>query len=317
MTGSLRVHGPLLLVLASVVTTAMLLAKEHEQLRATGPDALLFALGCCLCLALRCGPWSRRWRFARDLAEYVGLFSASAMIGAVASYPDAAASSGLVDPLLERGDRLLHFDWVGLYLLTSHHPLLQTMGAIAYQSIYLIPAVLFIRFAWIGSRTEAHRFLVAFWLAAVATLVLFRWLPAAGPLALLWKGPLPYLPQSALYQAHLVPLLQHHRLRVVDVDALHGLVSAPSFHAASGVLFILFARHTGRLRVPLVGLSLLMLAATPIEGTHYLVDIIAGVLVALGAHAATRLPQLCWLWNATAMPGSGRSATTQRERQRA
>ena len=318
--GSPRVNGPFALVLASIVATAALLAKEHERLHASGPGAMLFALGCCTCLVVRCGPWGgwgKRWRIARDLAEYVGLFSASAMIGAVASYPDAAASSGSVDPLLEHADRLLHFDWVRLYLLASRHPVLQVAEAMAYQSIYLVPAVLFVQFAWSGMRTEAHRFLVSFWLAAVTTLVLFRWLPAAGPLALLWKGPAPYMPQSALYQARLIPLLQQHRLQIVNIDSLHGLVSAPSFHAASAVLYILFARKMAGLRIPLIGLSLLMLAATPVEGTHYLVDIIAGVLVALGAYAATKLPQVRWLWDRQAAPGSSGRPLSQRERQRA
>ena len=300
MPGSSRVNGPLALVLTSFVATAALLAKEHERLRAEGRSAVLFVLGCCICLAVRCGPWrrgGRGWQVARDLAESVGLFSASAMIGAVASYPDAAASSGLVDPLLEHGDRLLHFDWVSLYLFTAHHRYLQVAGATAYQSIYLIAAVLLFQFAWTNRRAEAHRFLVCFWMAAAATLVVFRWLPAVGPLAMLWKGAVPYMPQSALYQARLVPLLQQHRLRFVDVEALHGLVSAPSFHAACSMLYILFARRMGRLRVPLVCLSLLMLAATPVEGTHYLVDIIAGVFVAGIAYAAAQLPQVRWLWD--------------------
>jgi membrane-associated phospholipid phosphatase len=223
----------------------------------------------------------------------------------------------LADPLLVHADQMLHFNWVALYLLTLHHPALQLLGAVAYQSIYAIPAALLVQFAWSGKRTEAHRFLVAFWLAAVMTLLLFRWLPAAGPLAEFWKGPVPYMPQSALYQAHIIPLLQEHRLRVVDLDTLHGLVSAPSFHAASGVLFILFARKLLRVRVPLIGLSLLMLAATPIEGTHYLVDVIAGGLVALLAYAATGLPQLRSLWDQQPRLRSAASLAPERKRQHA
>jgi len=320
MTIARRVNGPLALVVGSVVATAALLAKEHEALRVTGPGAVLFAVGCALCLAIRCTPavgCGKGWRIARDLAEYVGLFGASAMVGAVASYPDAACTTGMADPLLVHADQMLHFNWVALYLLTSHHPALQLLGTVAYQSIYAIPAALLVQFAWSGKRAEAHRFLVAFWLAATMTLLLFRWLPAAGPLAELWKGPAPYMPQSALYQAHLIPLLQGHRLHIVDLDALHGLVSAPSFHAASGVLFILFARKMRRLRVPLIGLSLLMLAATPIEGTHYLIDIIAGGLVALLAYLATGLPQVRPLWDQQPRPRPIASLAPERERQHA
>ena len=304
-----RLNGPLALVLVSTVATVALLAKEHEAVRADGPGAMLFALGCLVCVAVRCGPQvlPGRWRVARDLAEYVGLFGAFAMIGAVASYPDAAASSGSVDMLLEHADQLLHFDWVSLYLLTSRHPCLQVVGAIAYQSIYFVPAVLFLQFAWYGRKAEAHRFLVSLWLSAVITLVLVRWLPAKGPLALLWKRPVLYMPQSALYQVHLIPLLQQHRLQIVDLDALHGLVSAPSFHAVSGVLYILFARKMPGVRMPLVGLSLVMLAATPVEGTHYLIDIIAGAFVAFIAYAAAWLPPIQSLWARQTDPGGSAS----------
>jgi membrane-associated phospholipid phosphatase len=271
------------LLLGSATATALLLVNERQGLRATGPGAIIFVLAALLCIGLRfwCHrPPSEARRIIRDLAEYVGIFGLICMIGAVASYPDAAASVGMVDPLLQRADQLLHFDWVGLYLFVAEHRSLQILGAWAYQSIYFSPAVLLGYFAWADRSAEAHRFLLSFWLAALITLVLFRWLPAAGPFAYLWHGPIPYMPSSALYQAELIPSLQQHALPLVDLDELHGLVSAPSFHAASGMLYILFARRVPRLGAPLIALNLTMLAATPVEGTHYLIDVISGVIVA-------------------------------------
>jgi membrane-associated phospholipid phosphatase len=280
-----------LLLCASAVFAILLLAREHEALRASGPGAALFLLGVMLCAGLRYGyraPSCRRDRTIRDLSEYIAIFALMCVIGAVASYPAAAASTGMVDPLLQHADRLLHFDWLLWYRIVADHRALQIAGSAAYESIYLTPAIVLGYFAWANRSADAYRFLLSFWVAALITLVLFRWLPAAGPFAYLWHGPIPYMPQSALYQARLIPILQHHELRLINVDALHGLVSAPSFHAASGMLYIIFAWQVPRLRWPLIALNLLMIAATPVEGTHYLIDVIAGVAVAIAAFCLTR-----------------------------
>ena len=295
----------LLLLLGSALVTILMLIREHVALRATGLGPALFLLGLLLCAALRHGcrrPANERQRIARDFGEYVAVFAVMAMIGAIASYPDAAATSGLVDPELQRADRLLHFDWAQAYHCVAAHRSLQVCGVLAYQSIFLTPAVLLGHYAWTNRREEAYRFLLSFWLAAVTTLTLFRSLPAAGPLALLPRGSISYMPQSALYQAQLIPALQHHGPRIVDLDALHGLVSAPSFHAASGMLYILFARRAPLVGPPLIVLSLFMMAATPVEGTHYLVDIIGGVAVAAMAYAATGLRRMRPIWTAPLTP---------------
>jgi membrane-associated phospholipid phosphatase len=91
------------------------------------------------------------------------------------------------------------------------------------------------------------------------------------------------MPTSALYQEQLIPALRSHRMSVIDLGALRGLVCAPSFHTAAGVLYIIAAWPIRPLRWFLVPVNIAMLLATPIEGTHYLVDMIAGMLVALFA----------------------------------
>ena len=114
----------------------------------------------------------------------------------------------------------------------------------------------------------------------MVTLTLFRFVPAIGPLATLWHGPIPYLPESALYEADLFPLLRHGSGYVIDIGALRGLVSVPSFHTASGVVYIAVAWPMARLRWPVLALTTGMLLATPVEGTHYLADMLAGATVA-------------------------------------
>ena len=228
-------------------------------------------------------------RILRDLAEYVACFSTICLVGALATYPIAALSHGYVDGALAAADRALGFDWLTWYGVVARHPWLQLGGRAAYQSIYLSPAILFGWFAATGNRAPARRFLASFWLAAVLALGLFALLPCRGPLAIAALPRLPYLPLSALYQADIIAALRDHQLSQIPLGSLRGLVGAPSFHTASAVLYIAAAWPIARLRWPLLALNLLMLLATPVEGTHYLADMLIGGVVAAAALAASRL----------------------------
>jgi membrane-associated phospholipid phosphatase len=233
-------------------------------------------------------PRSHGARIARDAIDHVGLFAMVCLVGALASYPVAAATIGFDDSALERVDRLLRFDWISWYDFVAAHPGLQVAGSLAYQSIFLTPAILLGYFAVTGRRAEARLFIASFWLAALITLALFTLAPAEGPLAYLWHGRIPYMPESALYQSQLIPQLRNHEVHSIAVGSLHGLVCAPSFHTVSGVLYIIAAWPLRRLRWPLLALNVAMLLATPVEGTHYLTDMIVGALVAIFATIVVR-----------------------------
>lgn len=234
-------------------------------------------------------------RQVRDFSEDALLFCLICLLGVVASYPVAAGSSGFVDPTLEHVDRLLHFNWLFWYREVSDYPSLQHAGAAAYAGIFVSPFVILGYLAWEQRRLEARLFLLTFWVAAVLTLVLFWRFPAQGPLAFLWHGAIPYMPTSALYQEQLIPALRLHQMTDIDIGSLRGLVCAPSFHTVSAVLYMVAAWPIARLRWPLVALNGVMLLATPIEGTHYLADMIAGLFVAIFAVVAVRTAVQLWL----------------------
>lgn len=227
-----------------------------------------------------------RGQAVADCALHYGLITTMSLMGAVATYPVAGLSRGFVDGTLERIDLALRFDWLAWYEAVAAHPMLQVVGHIAYQSIYLSPAILFAWFAWQGRRADARAFLSAYWLAAFVTIALFGAMPAEGPFALLWHRHIPYMPDSGLWQPELIPALRHHAVHAIDLGELRGLVSAPSFHTAAAVLYIVTAWPIRRLRWPLLGLNVAMLASTPVEGTHYLVDMLLGALVAAVALTA-------------------------------
>jgi hypothetical protein len=275
----------------SLLAVLVLMARAQVEIDPRNPVDRLFAVLAIVAVIARImlrPARSRGHRIARDAIDHMGLFALICLFGALASYPVAADTSGFDDFALARADRLMRFNWISWYDFVAAHPLLQFAESIAYQSIFVTPAILLGYFAYSGKRAEARLFIASFWFAALITLVLFMLAPAEGPLAYLWHGRIPYMPESALYQAQIIPLLRHHGVHSVAVTSLHGLVCAPSFHTVSAVLYIVAAWPIRRLRWPLLALNVAMLLATPVEGTHYLTDMIVGALVALVASLVVR-----------------------------
>lgn len=291
--GSIELPGRWLVtaVGASLIVVLVLMTHAQLELDPSNPIDQLFGLlmvgGIVARIALS-RPQTRGQHIARDAIDHVGLFSLICLVGALASYPVAANTQGFDDFALARTDRLLRFDWVRWYDFVAAHPWLQLAESLAYQSIFVTPAILLGYFAYTGRRAEARLFIASFWVAAVATLLLFPLAPAEGPLAYLWHGRIPYMPQSALYQAQVIPMLRQHEVHSVAVTSIHGLVCAPSFHTVSAVLYIIAAWPIRKLRWPLIALNAAMLLATPVEGTHYLTDMIFGAMVAIAASFAVR-----------------------------
>lgn len=268
-------------MLASTAAVTLLLAAANLRL---APASLIpFAIAAGVMGVLRFGLPATRWRHAHIVsagAEYFTVFGLMALMGAVSTYPLAGLSHGLHDAALQRVDEALGFDWLAWYRTVSDHRWLQIAGTAAYRSIYLSPALLLGYFAVNRQRGEAYRFLAGFWLAAVITLAAYPMLPALGPLSYLWHGPIPYMPESAVWQADLIPPLRTEQVRWIDLTQLHGLVEAPSFHAAAATLYIATAWRVPLLRWPLFAVNAAMFLSTPIEGTHYFVDLLLGVAVA-------------------------------------
>lgn len=275
------------LVIALAVSAVCLAALMYDAgltIDPTAPRTLVYLTVFTVALGLRCAfrtPNNPAQRVTRDIAETFGLFTAVSLMGAVSTYPIGAETNGTIDAVLQQIDATLHFDWLAWYNLVAEHRSLQILGIAAYQSIYISPAVILGYCAWADKRAAARGLIVSFWVAAVIALALFRCWPAYGPFATLWHGPAPYMTESGLYESQLLPLLRARLVHEVDLSSLRGLVEAPSFHTASAVLYIVAAWPFARIRTPILIVNIAMLLATPVEGTHYLADMLAGASVAI------------------------------------
>ena len=74
----------------------------------------------------------------------------------------------------------------------------------------------------------------------------------------------------------------------MPLDDLEGLVAFPSFHTAAGLLYIWAFWPLRLLRWPAIVVNCAMIATTPLGGAHYVIDLLAGAVVAFAAIAATQ-----------------------------
>ena len=97
-------------------------------------------------------------------------------------------------------------------------------------------------------------------------------------------------------------------LRHLDLFALAGIVTFPSFHAASAVLYLWALWPVRWMRPIALVANAAMLASTPVDGGHYFVDLIAGIALAGAAILAARWLCRCILLGLPALPGRAKYA---------
>jgi membrane-associated phospholipid phosphatase len=138
-------------------------------------------------------------------------------------------------------------------------------------------------------RTEEFTF--AFATALIATAVISALVPAIGVYQQIGLDPatLEHLnPRAYLDQLRDFGPVRDGTLRHLDLFGLAGIVTFPSFHATSAVLYA-WAFWPVRWMRPIALLANgAMLASTPVDGAHYFIDVVAGIAVAILAVVAAR-----------------------------
>lgn len=82
--------------------------------------------------------------------------------------------------------------------------------------------------------------------------------------------------------ADLIETIRNGEQREITA-AMGGLVSFPSFHAAAAIMLAWAAAPLRWIGLPVIALNVAMWCSTLISGSRYLVDLIAGTLVAVAA----------------------------------
>ena len=213
----------------------------------------------------------RSAQFVYFLAFWLGLMK----VGVLFSYLCATFNLPLLDPLFERMDSALGFNWLQWHGFVQAHAVFKGVLVVAYGSMFvqLFAAIIF--FSLSTARRRAEEFWWSTMIAVIITPFVSGLLPALGTFA--------YYRTDLDLAVHLADLLalRDGTMSIFPLFALKGIITFPSFHAASAILLSYPYRHYKPFFSLVCVMNGLMLVSIPTEGGHYLVDVIAGVLVAV------------------------------------
>lgn len=199
------------------------------------------------------------------------------------SYVAGKLNWPLEDQALLAIDRALGLDPEPIVRYVNDHPWLASCLAHAYGLIKFpllgVPVVL----ALTARYVRLQLFMLAMSLALAVTITISAVVPAIGTYYAL-QLPAAHFPEinTAVYAGQLrdILALRDGSLRDLRLFSLSGIVSFPSFHAASAVLYMWALWPVRGLGGIAAALNLLMIAATPVIGAHYIIDVAAGVALA-------------------------------------
>lgn len=191
-------------------------------------------------------------------------------------------------------DRRLGFDWMQIMRGFDHRQFLLAIMNSAYATFtsQLIGTVL-VLIAFKRAR-DLDRFFVTFVCASVLAELASVLVPTLGPmLTLANNASFQHLNTFGRATGQIVLALRDGNLRTVDLNAVDGIISFPSLHAAVAVIVPYSLRWNKPLFWPIVALDGAMLASAVPSGDHYLSDLLGGIVVAiLAILAAGRVQQL-------------------------
>jgi membrane-associated phospholipid phosphatase len=248
------------LTMSGIAIELALIAHIYVRLRAHAADPrLVFALG--------------------GISQ---LFMIAIVMGPL-SYVAAATSLPLQDHTFLAIDRALGMDPGMIARFVNERPqlvgLLDTGYAFIKWFLLLTPVIL----AATRRLVRLQVFVGAFGIALAVTLAISALVPAIGTYYGL-KVPLSDYPalDMTFYTAQLrdILALRDGSLRHLELFELAGIVSFPSFHAASGVLYLWALWPVRYLGGIAAAMNVWMIISTPVIGAHYVIDVIGGVVLA-------------------------------------
>ena len=213
----------------------------------------------------------------------LGFLFASAASLNIISYFGLTVAGPRIDYLLAAMDRAIGVDWPALMRFAAGHPGLNMVFLIAYQlSVWQITALL-ILLGWKDANGTIEQLCLALIASGLITVGFWILYPSFGaitvyglPAAISDKLPL----SLNMDYARALLYLQAHGPGYISPATVKGLVGFPSFHTAQAVIAIWYARKLKTLFYPILAFNILVIASTPIQGGHHVVDVIGGIAVA-------------------------------------
>ena len=219
----------------------------------------------------------------RDFAHFGAQFLALSLV--LIPLESLAVSTNA--PLAHRSfvalDQGMGLDWVAWAQWVSAHPLIHWALGVAYASIWLqtILAFMFNVHTRSSQRNSELWWIIAF--SSLLTIAGGAVLPASNPW--IYNG---FAGVDDFLHAQQFAALRDGTMHVLGLYNTEGLIQLPSFHTVLAIMLAYNFRHHRWLFAAAVVLDTLIILSCPTEGSHYLVDLVAGAAVAVLAIIAVR-----------------------------
>ena len=209
---------------------------------------------------------------------------AMGILGMTFSYLSVSLPLPLRDAELAAIDRALGFDWREFLTVANAHPVIAQMLRAAYRSSGPQLVLLLIFLSVTRRRDRLVEFLAIFAMSLLLTMVGMTLVPAEGAYA--FFAPMPaqfsnFGPDSGMWHHATFVALRTQAAPVLDFADAQGLVTFPSFHTILAIITSYAVRDIRYVAVPTATLNLVVVVSTLPEGGHYLIDLIAGGLIAV------------------------------------
>ncbi len=223
-------------------------------------------------LLLVSAAYRRRDRRVADMFEVTALWLAISLVGLLTTALMTRTAAPLVDSMLIAADARLGFSWPLWTGWVDSHPLLRLCLLLAYVSLLPQFALSLVYLPLTGRVERIIEMAVITVLALIPALLCVRFVPALGPFAAFG------MTDQAMYLPTMLALRGGAEVFDISYNGA-ALVTFPSFHAIWALALVYIHRGNGRLTLAVATLNAAVLASVISEGGHYLVDLIAGVIV--------------------------------------
>jgi hypothetical protein len=210
-------------------------------------------------------------------------------VAAPLSYVAASAALPLRDAAFDGMDRALGVDWRALAAALQRWPALHHGLRIIYLSLSVQMTAVVLLLGFTGRLSWLRVYMLAFLFAAFTTIAMSALLPAQG--AWLHHGIMAANPEMLPVSSPSWPVfdgLRDGSIRTLMAVGAQGIITFPSLHAALAVILIAAFWPIPKVRWCGFTINALMLMATPVDGSHYIVDILAGIAIAVVCLMAAR-----------------------------
>lgn len=189
----------------------------------------------------------------------------------------------LQDGLLAAIDRRLGFDWPVMLAWFDARPRLAALARVFYNLYDVQVAAVPFCLVLAGLYYRLHVFFLAFSLALILVHLGVYFMPALAAYHFHGLDASMHPHVTLDYGSRHVPeVLGMRDGSITDLARPQfGIVTFPSFHAAFAVLAAWALWGIPLLRCPALAINILMIASTPLHGSHYLTDLLGGGVAAL------------------------------------